>query len=333
MMGAQGEILRMDWNGRNVLITGAGGFIGSHLTERLLEKGANVRALVYSDREGNPGYLRKDRSKYPEALDLCFGNIRDAAFVSAMTRGMDTVFHLAAITSVVYSYTNPEDTVTTNVLGTLNVCNAARHEDVRRMVHTSSAGVYGTAQDAAITERHPVRAHNPYTASKLAADSVVESYYLSYELPATTVRIFNVYGPRVSRFLVIPTIINQLLKSPELTLGDLSPTRNFTYVDDIVDGFMLMAERDEVVGEVVNFGSPESVTIGQLAHLIAELMGVDAQIQSDAERLRPEKSEIQRVEADISKARELLDWEPKYKLRDGLQRTIDWIRDGGYGHP
>lgn len=322
----------MDWQGRNVLVTGAGGFIGSHLTERLLSQGALVRALVYSDREGRTGVLRPNVEKYGDRLQMCYGNIRDASFVSAMTREMDTIFHLAAITSVVYSYSNPEDTVTTNTLGTLNVCNAARHENVRRLVHTSSAGVYGTTQGAAINERHPVKAHNPYTASKLAADNIVESYCLSYDLPAATVRIFNVYGPRVSRFLIIPTIVNQLIKGPELKLGDLNPTRNFTYVDDIVDGFMAMAESPDVIGEVVNFGSPESVTIGDLAQRIARLMGVEADIRTDEARMRPEKSEIQRVEADISKARELLKWDPKFSLEDGLLRTIDWIRDGGYDH-
>jgi len=321
----------MDWAGKEVLVTGAGGFIGSHLTERLLQEGASVRALVYSDREGHIGNLRDAQHEYKDKLQMCFGNIRDAAFVGAMTRGMDTVFHLAAITSVVYSYSNPDDTVTTNVFGTLNVCNAARHEGVRRLVHTSSAGVYGSTNgNTAISEKHPVRAHNPYTASKLAADSVIESFFLSYELPVTTVRIFNVFGPRVSRFLIIPTIINQLLKGSELKLGDVTPTRNFTYVSDIVEAFMLMAESDNVVGEVVNFGSSEAITIGGLAQKIGQLMGKDVSIKTHADRLRPKKSEIQRVVADISKARELLGWEPKVDLEEGLRRTIEWAEQGGY---
>lgn len=321
----------MEWTDREVLVTGAGGFIGSHLTERLLKDGARVRALVYSDREGSTGYLRKAAETHGDRLQLCFGNIRDAAFVSAVTRGMDTVFHLAAITSVVYSYSNPDDTITTNVMGTLNVCNAARHESVRRLVHTSSAGVYGSAlNEAMIDEEHPVRAHNPYTASKLAADNIVESFHLSYDLPASTVRIFNVYGPRVSRFLIIPTIINQLLHGKALKLGDLTPTRNFTFVDDIVEAFIRSASSDNAVGEVVNFGSPEALTIGQLAQKIGHIMGAETHIVSDPDRLRPEKSEIQRVVADISKAREALGWEPRVSLEEGLQRTIAWVKEGGY---
>jgi nucleoside-diphosphate-sugar epimerase len=323
----------MDWTNRSVLITGAGGFIGSHLTERLLREGAHVRALVYSDREGHIGYLGDAEEEFGDQLQICFGNIRDAAFVSAVTRGMDTVFHLSAITSVVYSYSNPTDTVTTNVVGTLNICNAARHENIRRLVHTSSAGVYGSVSaDKPIDETHPVRCHNPYTASKLAADNVVESYHLSYDMPVSTIRIFNIFGPRVSPFLVIPTIILQLMEGDDLKLGDLDPTRNFTYVDDIVEAFMLMAESEAVVGEVVNFGSPEAVTIGQLAEMIARLMGKEMKLVSDSQRLRPAKSEIRRVEADISKARELLGWQPKISLEDGLRRTIDWVRDGGYSH-
>jgi len=245
---------------------------------------------------------------------------------------VDTVFHLAAITSVVYSYSNPDETVITNVQGTLNVCNAARHENVRRLIHISSAGVYGTAEDGApISETHPVRAYNPYTASKLAADNVAESFHLSYDLPVATCRIFNVYGPRINRFLVIPTIINQLLKGSELKMGDLSPTRNFTYVDDMVNGFIRTAEEDSTVGQIVNFGSSRAVTIRELMHLIAELMGCEVNAVVDPERFRPVRSEIPRVVADSSKAKKLLQWEPTISLEDGLRRTIEWIKAGGYG--
>lgn len=321
----------MDWNGRSVLITGAGGFIGSHLTERLLREGAFVRAMVYSDREGRTGYLSQVAPEYSKNLQMCFGNIRDAAFVGAVTRGMDTVFHLAAVTSVVYSYQNPDDTITTNVFGTLNVCTAAHHEQVRRLVHTSSAGVYAsTDMDRPIDETHPVKAHNPYTASKLAADNVVESFYLSFDLPVAICRIFNVYGPRISRFLVIPQVILQLLKEEELKLGDISPTRNFTYVDDIIDAFVAMAESDRVVGDVVNFGSPEAVTIGQLAQQIARLMDKELDIVLDPNRLRPSRTEVQRVIADTTKARELLGWTTRVDLDEGLRRTIEWIEAGGY---
>jgi nucleoside-diphosphate-sugar epimerase len=321
----------INWNGRPVLITGAGGFIGSHLTEHMLNMGAHVRALIYSDREGRTGYLSRVPEEHKDRLQLCFGNIRDASFVNAVTRGMDTVFHLAASTSVVYSFSNPDDTIITNVTGTLNVCSAARHEGVRRLIHTSSAGVYGSLQSgSAITEKHPLKASNPYTASKLAADNIVESFFLSYDLPVVLCRIFNVYGPRVSPFLVIPTIVLQIMEGKELKLGDLSPTRNFTYVDDIVNAFVRMAESDKVAGEVVNFGSSEAVTIGQLAHMIAKIMNVEISVQQDPKRLRPEKGEIHRVVADTSKAKELVNWEPQISLEEGLRRTIAWIKDGGY---
>ena len=283
----------MDWKNRLVLVTGAGGFIGSHLTERLLAMGAKVRGVVHGNMRGSIGFLAAVPQEYTENLEIFGGNIRDAAFVREVAVGVDTVFHLAAITSVKYSYSNPDETMLTNVLGTLNVCNACRHEQVRRLVHTSSAGVYGSAEGQdAIRETHPLKACNPYTASKLAADAVVESFYMSYELPVSICRIFNVYGPRIGKFLVIPSIILQLLKGSELKLGDPSPTRNFTYVDDIVNAFIMMAESDKVVGDVVHFGSTEAVTIGELAKRIARLMNKDVDIQFDAERLRPAKSEI-----------------------------------------
>ena len=321
----------MDWQGRKVLITGAAGFIGSHLCERLLLAGADVRAMVHGNMRGSIGHLAAIPEDLRKGLEIVGGNIRDGAFVRDATIGMDTVFHLAAITSVVYSYSNPDETVITNVSGTLNVCNAARHENVRRLVHTSSAGVYGTtAGDTPISETHPVRAYNPYTASKLAADNVVESFHLSYELPVTIVRIFNGDGPRIGRFLIIPTIILQLLKGSELKLGSLTPTRNFTYVDDIVDAYLLMAEHDSVVGEVVNFGSKRAVTIAELALLIAKLMQREVVISQDDKAIRPAKREIERVMADVTKANQLLGWRPAVELEDGLKKTIDWIAAGGY---
>lgn len=321
----------MDWNGRKVLVTGAAGFIGSHLCERLLGEGADVRAMVHGNMRGSIGHLAAIPTERRKNIEIVGGNIRDGAFVRDATIGVDTVFHLAAVTSVVYSYSNPDETIFTNVSGTLNVCNAARHENVRRLVHTSSAGVYGPAEgDLPISETHPVRAYNPYTASKLAADNVVESFHLSYELPVTIIRIFNVYGPRIGRFLIIPTIILQLIKGCELKLGSMTPTRNFTYIDDIVEAYLLMAEYEAVVGEVVNFGSPRALTIGELALLIAGLMGRDVTIAQDAKALRPHKSEIDRVLADVTKARELLEWSSKVELEDGLRQTIDWIAAGGY---
>lgn len=320
-----------DWKGRNVLVTGAGGFIGSHVAERLLKLGAEVRGMVHGNMRGSVGYLGAVAPDLAKNLEICGGNVRDGAFVREATVGVDTVFHLAAITSVQYSYSNPDETVMTNVLGTLNVCNACRHENVRRLVHTSSAGVYRSA-DTPIRETNPVKAYNPYTASKLAADSIVESFYLSYELPVATCRIFNVYGPRIERFLVIPSIVLQLLRGKDLKMGDLTPTRNFTYIDDIVDAFIAMGEHEAAVGDVVHFGSTRAVTIGELAKMIAGLMDKEVEIQMDPERLRPAKSEIHRVQADSTKAREMLGWKPKVELETGLRTTIDWIAAGGYGN-
>jgi nucleoside-diphosphate-sugar epimerase len=321
----------MEWNGCKVLVTGAGGFIGSHLCERLLSLGAEVRAIVHGNMRGSIGHLSQVTADHTHRLEICGGNLRDGAFVREATVGVDTVFHLGAITSVAYSYANPEDTMITNVFGTLNVCSAARHEHVRRLVHTSSAGVYGAAKGGEpITETHPLAAHNPYTASKLAADFTVESFHLSYDLPVSICRIFNIYGPRIGRFLVIPTIILQLMRGRELRLGDLTPTRNFTYIDDIITAFIRMAEEDSVVGEVVNFGSTRAVTIGEIAQLIANLMEKDVEILSDPTRLRPKQSEIQRVLADSTKAKTLLGWEAEIELEEGLRRTIDWIVEGGY---
>ncbi len=320
-----------DWKERKVLVTGAGGFIGSHLTERLLTMGAHVRGMVHGNMRGSIGHLAAVPKHLTENLEIYDGSMRDGAFVREATIGVDTVFHLAAVTSVRYSYSNPDETVVTNVMGTLNVCNACRHEHVRRLVHTSSAGVYGSSENnEPIRETHPTRAYNPYTASKLAADNVVESFHLSYDVAVSICRIFNVYGPRVGRFLVIPTIVQQLMRGTELRLGDLTPTRNYTYVDDIAAAFMRMAEEDSVVGEVVNFGSPNAITIGELARLIAKLMNKEVDIQLDPSRLRPAKSEIYRVVADASKAQKLLGWEPLTNLETGLKRTIEWIMNVGY---
>ena len=313
----------MDWNGRDVLVTGAGGFIGSHLTERLLDLGANVRAMVHGDPLFHPGFLSPR-----DGLELTGGDLRDADFVRRSVEGMDTVFHLGAVTSVAYSYTHPEETVATNILGTLNVCTAARGAGIRRLVHTSSAGVYGDAQDdRPISEDHPVMGANPYTAGKLGGDIVVQTHYLSYDLPATTVRLFNVFGPRMGRYLIMPTIIQQLIEGTELHLGDLTPTRTFTYVDDIVAGFLAMGEADGVLGEVVHFGAQEVVSMAELVQRIADVMGRDYTIVQDPDRLRPKKSEIYRIRVDSGKARRLLGWHPQTGLDEGLRRTILWLRN------
>lgn len=318
----------MDWKERPVTVTGAGGFIGSHLTERLLKLGAKVRAMVHGDPLYHAGHLAGMQS---EGLELVGGDLRDAGFVRRAIIGADTVFHLGAVTSVAYSYTHPEETISTNVLGTLNVCAAAREAAVRRLVHTSTAGAYGNARnDEPITEEHPVIACNPYTAGKLGGDCAAQTYHLSYGLPVATVRLFNVFGPRMGRFLIMPAIIQQLLEGPELKLGDLTPTRTFAYVDDIVDAYFRMAETENVVGEVVHFGGEEVITMADLVDLIARIMDRPYTVVEDPGRLRPKNSEIYRVRADSSKAKRLLGWEARVSLREGLERTIEWIASGGY---
>lgn len=317
----------MDWNGRLVAVTGAGGFIGSHLTERLLSLGAQVRAFAH----GKHAYLENAKKRAGDALCVTDGDIRDEAAVRRLIDGADTVFHLAAVTSVAYSYEHPAETIEVNTLGTLRVCEACRAAGVRRLVHTSTAGAYGNAiADAPIGETHPVTACNPYTAGKIGGDFVAQTYHLSYDLPVATIRLFNVYGPRMGRYLIMPTVILQLLDGPDLRLGDLTPIRPFTYVDDIVAAYLAMAEADSAVGEVVHFGTEESVSMADLVNRIARLMKVEYRIVRDAARLRPPKSEIFRVRVDSAKARHMLNWRPVTPLDMGLETTIAWIRAPGY---
>lgn len=321
----------MDWRGRPVLITGASGFIGSHLAERLLALGARVRAMVHGDPRYRAGHLAGTAG---DTLELAGGDLRDAGFVRRAAEGMDTVFHLGAVTSVAYSYGHPEETIATNTLGTVNVCEACRAAKVRRLVHTSTAGVYGDARNGApIAEDHPLTAHNPYTAGKLGGDFAAQACHLANGLPVATIRLFNVYGPRMGRFLIMPTVIEQLLRGPVLRLGDLRPTRTFVYVDDIVDAFLRMATAAEAVGEVVHFGGDEAVSMAALVRRIADLMGAECNIEADPARMRPGKSEIFAQTVDYGKARRLLGWSPATGLDEGLLRTITWIRDSRDARP
>lgn len=317
----------MDWADRQVLITGAGGFIGSHLSARLRGAGARVRAMVHGDPRYRAGYLADGA----EGMEMVGGDLRDASLVRRLCRDVDTIFHLGAVTSVAYSYSNPEETIAVNAMGTLNVCAAAREHHVRRLVHTSTAGVYGNAVGGApITEEHPRPGCNPYTAGKIAADAIVDTYHRSYQLPAATVRLFNVYGPRMGRYLIIPEIVEQLLEGPELHLGDLTPVRSYTYVDDIVEAYLLMAASEQALGETVHFGSDNALSMAELVERIAHLMNKRYEVRQDPARLRPAKSEIHRVIADCTKARLLLNWAPATPLEAGLRQTIGWISSGGY---
>jgi dTDP-glucose 4,6-dehydratase len=316
-----------DWNGRRVLVTGAGGFIGSHLVEALAARHASVRALLKYNSghyEGSIGFVDP---AVLERVDLQFGDVRDPAAVRELLDGVDTVFHLAALISIPYSYAHPAEVVETNVGGTLHVLLAARERGLRRVVLTSTSEVYGTAQRAPIDEEHPLNPQSPYAATKIAADMLGLSFQKAYGLPVSIVRPFNTYGPRQSARAIIPTIITQALTQAQLRLGALDPRRDFTFVEDTVEGFLAAAATDRTVGEIVNFGAGRSISVGELAQLVLDLAGRRVPVVTDEARLRPAASEVRELCADSRRARELTGWEPLVPLREGLQRTIAWIGD------
>jgi len=315
----------VDWQDRPVLVTGAGGFIGSHLVEALVDRGARVRAFVRYNSRGDIGLLSLLPAPTQQTLDIVAGDLRDAHAVAEACRGITHIFHLGALIAIPYSYLHPREVVETNVLGTLNVLMAARQLGTERLIHTSSSEVYGTARVVPISEDHPLQAQSPYAATKIAADKLVESFFCSYDLPVTTVRPFNAYGPRQSARAVIPTIITQALARDEIRLGALTPRRDFTYVQDTVAGFIRAAEVDNAIGQTVNIGSDQEITVGELAQKIITLVGRSVRIVSDAQRLRAEGSEVYRLHADNRRAQELLDWSPRIPLDEGLRNTIHWI--------
>ncbi len=316
----------MEWHDLPVLVTGAGGFIGSTLTEELLRRGARVRAFVRYNSRGEAGWLETIDAQLRAKLEVVSGDLRDESAVLEALEGIDTVFHLGALIAIPYSYRHPREVVQTNVLGTLNVLEAARRTSPRRVVHTSTSEVYGTAQAVPISERHPLQGQSPYSASKIGADKIAESYYRAFDVPVVTVRPFNTYGPRQSARAVIPTIITQALVLPQIRLGALRPTRDLTFVGDTVAGFLAAAEAPDVLGREINLGTGEEISIGELAAQILRLLGRDLPIVTDEDRLRPGKSEVERLLSDNSVARELMGWSPTVGLIEGLQRTIDWIR-------
>ena len=313
----------MNWTGRRVLVTGAGGFIGSHLTERLVELGAAVRALVRYNSAGSAGWL--DASPHRREIEIMAGDVADRDAVRRAARGVEVVFHLAALIGIPYSYHAPESYVRTNVEGTLTVLQAALECDVERVVHTSTSEVYGTAQRVPIDEDHPLQAQSPYAATKIAADKLAESFHRSFGLPVITLRPFNTFGPRQSARAVVPTIITQCLTRDVVRLGSLHPTRDLNYVSDTVDGFIRAAERPEAVGQTINLGSGREISVGDLAALIARLAGRPVRIEVDEQRVRPAASEVERLLADNTRARSLLGWTPRVSLEDGLSRTIEWM--------
>ena len=311
--------------GKRILVTGAAGFIGSHLVEELLERGAIVRALVHynsASSVGNLAYLRTAQ-KWP--LDIVAGNIEDSDFVLRAVEGMDIVLHLAALIGIPYSYVAPRSYVRTNVEGTLNILEAVRRLGARRVVHTSTSEVYGTARREPMDENHPLQGQSPYAASKIGADKLAESYYRSFGTPVVTLRPFNTFGPRQSARAVIPTIITQALERQEITLGSLDPQRDLTYVGDTVDGFIRAAIRRGVEGETINLGTGETHSIGAIAARILSLIGTNKSLRCDPERMRPATSEVGKLVSDNRKARQLLGWQPCTSLDDGLQQTIAFI--------
>jgi NAD dependent epimerase/dehydratase len=310
--------------GRSVLVTGAGGFIGSHLTERLIRDGARVRAMVHYNALGRNGWL--DESDTAGEAEIVAADIADADAVRSAVRGVDVVFHLAALIGIPYSYSAPASYVRTNINGTLNVLQAARTEGVQRVLHTSTSEVYGTARSVPISEAHPLQGQSPYSATKIGADKLAESFHLSFGVPVVTVRPFNTFGPRQSRRAVIPTVIAQCLAGGPIRLGALTPTRDLNYVDNTVDGFVRAAQADSAVGQAVNLGTGLEISVGDLAVKIAKLCGVDPAIEQEGARQRPSGSEVERLVADASRARDLLGWTPGVDLTTGLERTIAWWR-------
>ena len=313
-----------EFNKAIALVTGADGFIGSHLTEMLVAEGYQVKALSQYNSFNNWGWLEDINCK--DKIEVLTGDIRDPYYCKRIMQGVDIVFNLAALISIPYSYVAPDSYVDTNIKGTLNICQAARENGNILVIHTSTSEVYGTAQYVPIDEKHPLQPQSPYSATKIAADAMAMSFYNSFELPVTIARPFNTYGPRQSARAVIPTIITQIANGiKEIKLGDLSPTRDFNYVEDICRGFLALSENDQTNGETINIGSNSEISIGSTLDFIKELMNSDVQFVTDKERIRPEKSEVFRLCCDNTKIQLLTGFKPQVDIKEGLQRTIDWF--------
>jgi NAD dependent epimerase/dehydratase len=319
----------MELQGKKILVTGADGFIGSHLVEALIQQGCDVRAFVYYNSFNSWGWLDTFPSPVLKELDVFAGDIRDPNGMSEAMQGCDVVFHLAALIAIPFSYHSPDSYVDTNIKGTLNVLQAARHHHVERVLVTSTSEVYGTAQYTPIDEKHPFQGQSPYSATKIGADRLAESFYRSFATPVVIVRPFNTYGPRQSARAVIPTVITQLLTGQEeIRLGSLTPTRDFNYVKDIAAGFIALAEADQAIGQEINIATGVEHTIGDVArNLIAEL-NPEAKIITEEQRLRPDASEVFRLMGDNTKITTLTDWRPKFDLHAGLVDTIEWFKHG-----
>ena len=317
---------------KRILVTGADGFIGSHLTEALVRAGYDVRAFVFYNSFNSWGWLDQCSPDVAGKFEVCSGDVRDAYGVQTAMKGCDAVLHLAALIAIPYSYHSPDTYVDTNIKGTLNIVQAARALGLQRVVHTSTSEVYGSARFVPMTEDHPLQGQSPYSASKIGADQIAMSFFSSFGTPVVTLRPFNTYGPRQSARAVIPTIISQLASGKrEVRLGALSPTRDFNFVADTVAGFIAALKSDAGVGQVINLGGSHEISIGDTAQTIASVMGVDIEVVSEEQRMRPENSEVDRLWASAAKARDLLGWSPEYTGLDGFKRgvgvTVDWFRN------
>ncbi len=313
------------WSQQTVLVTGAGGFIGSHLVERLAALGVRVRAFIRYTSRPQAGFLDTLDQKMRASIEIVRGDLRDYDAIVQAMRGTAVVFHLGALIGIPYSYVHPRETIDTNVTGTMNVLMAARECGVGRIIHTSSSEVFGTARYAPIDENHPLQAQSPYSASKIGADKIAESFSDSYNLPVVILRPFNTYGPRQSARAVIPTIITQALADEEITLGNLTPRRDFTYVTDTVEGFIKAAECEAAIGRTINLGTSTEVSVGDLVGKIGAILGKELRVLQDVMRQRPTGSEVDRLISDNRLARELLGWQPSVLLDKGLARTVEWV--------
>lgn len=311
---------------KKVLVTGADGFIGSHLTEKLIDEGYNVRAFVYYNSFNSWGWLDSLPTEKLSKVEIFSGDVRDPNGVRTAMKGIDIVFHLAALIAIPFSYHSPDSYVDTNVKGTLNIVQAAKDLGVERILVTSTSEVYGTAQYVPITEEHPKQPQSPYSASKIGADCIAESFYRSFDLPITIVRPFNTYGPRQSARAIIPTIITQLLnEKTEIKLGDLRPTRDLLFVEDTVNGFLEIAKSQETIGEHVNIATESEISMKELAQTIIDQINPSAKIVTDEERIRPDKSEVYRLFGASGKIKDLTDWQPNFDLATGIGKTIEWF--------
>ena len=324
----------MNWKKAKVLVTGANGFIGSHLSEHLVNSGAKITVLLEYNPNNYLGHLKFLQKNMLSEMEQILGDIRDPELIKKIVKGKDTIFHLGALVSIPYSFINPREVFEVNAEGTLNILLAARDQEVNKIVTTSTSEVYGTALYTPIDENHPLQAQSPYAASKIAADKIAESFYKTYNLPVAIIRPFNTYGPRQSDRAIIPTIIIQALKKSTINIGSTTPRRDLSYVSDTVNGFIKIAESKKSIGQVINIGLGKDISIGELIKMIISIMDKEVKIISTEKRKRPKKSEVMRLLCDNRKAKKIVNWTPKVSLKEGLNMTIEWIKNNAdYYHP